>query len=182
MVDTQPCLSGHPQLLYWDDPGPSRLEDVSTQDRRTVGEAGPQSPTDSVITTRLPPKTAPPAQPPIHSLGHGSSPSCGSLRPQALDLIETHNTSRVPPFSVLLSLVFPKIPPEPHVPLSLLGAERFQLSDVAQGELDMKLYVSRVRQPLMELIHRCQPIEGSLSAEQIRTPLQFRETTGLVTR
>ena len=48
----------------------------------------------------------------------------------------------LPPFSVLLSLIHPRIPPEPHVTLSFLGAERFQLSDVALGELDMKLYVS----------------------------------------
>ena len=58
----------------------------------------------------------------------------------------THNPPRVtlPPLSVLSSLIFPRIPPEPHVTLSFLGAERFQLSDTAMGELDMKLYVSRV--------------------------------------
>ena len=40
---------------------------------------------------------------------------------------------------------YTKIPPEPHVTLLFLGAERFQLSDAALGELDMKLYVSPVR-------------------------------------
>lgn len=51
----------------------------------------------------------------------------------------------LPSFSALLSRTLHKIPPEPHVTLLSLGAERFQLSDVTLGELDMMLCVSRTR-------------------------------------
>jgi len=64
----------------------------------------------------------------------------------ALNAAEAHGPPHVilPPLSVLLSLTRSRIPPEPYGTLPFLGPERFQLSEVALGELDMKLYVSRV--------------------------------------
>jgi len=143
MVGVQPCPSGHPQLSLWDEPGPTSSEDILTEDSRTVGGVSPEPPADSVIVTRLLPKIAPPDRWSI--LGCDSSPSCGTPRSQALNETKTFNPSRFPPFSLLLALIFPRIPPEPRVPLSFPGAERLQLSDAALGELDMKLYGSRDR-------------------------------------
>jgi len=85
------------------------------------------------------------------------TPASPEPRTHALHEANMDDPSRVvlPPLSVLLSLIPPRIPPEPHVTLSLLGAERSQLSDTALGELDMKLCVSRVRQSPMKLIFSC---------------------------
>ena len=68
-------------------------------------------------------------------------------QPHALNAAKAHNPPHaiLSQFSVLPSLMHPGIPPEPHVTLLFLGAERFQLSDTALGELDMKLYVFRAR-------------------------------------
>jgi len=81
----------------------------------------------------------------IHSLGRNNPQSYALLVPQlhALDAAKAHDPPRVilPRFSVLPSLIHSRIPPEPHVTLLSLGAEKFQLSDAALGELDMKLYV-----------------------------------------
>ena len=137
--------SGHLQFLIWNKPGPSSLEDVPARWRWPNEEGIPGFPTKTASPTIPQQAPVPPARALIHIPGR-NSPSF-SVQPKALDDTKTQNPPRVvlPPFSALLSLIFPRIPPEPHVTLSFLGAERFQISDVALGELDMKLYVSRTR-------------------------------------
>ena len=100
--------------------------------------------------TELVRKTAPPACAFINPPGHNSPLPWHALPnhwTQAPDETKARNNPRVilPPFSVLSSLIPPRIPPGPHATLPLLGAESLQLSSATLGELDMKLYVSRVR-------------------------------------
>ena len=78
--------------------------------------------------------------------GRNGPPALASPESQ-LPAVDETDTHRPPPvmlsqFSIPLSRVSIRIPPEPHITLLFLGAERFQLSDTALGELDMKLYVS----------------------------------------
>jgi len=140
----QPRLPGHAQFLFWNELFPSSSRD-SFRGRWGTRGAVPESPANSSVATvtQLLPEAVPPAPALIPPL------SCGGLSPGAppepqSSTIEESRTPRVtlPPSSVLFSLMFPSIIPEPHFTLSLLGTERLQLSDVALGELDMKLYVS----------------------------------------
>ena len=115
-------------------------------------EVVPEHPAEMhVATTIAPPGSegAPPARALIHFRDHNSpSPYAPpEPRPRTSSGVRTQSPPRItlPPFSVLSSLLFPRIPPEPYVPLSFLAADRLQLSDAALGELDMKLYVSLVR-------------------------------------
>lgn len=100
-----------------------------------------------------PREAVPPARALVRTLGYNNLPPYPppEPRPCTSSRVTTHSSSRVTSFSVLSSLIFPRIPPEPHVPLSSLGAERFQISEAVLGELDMKLYVSRVHQSSMDL-------------------------------
>ena len=109
---------------------------------------GPQiSPPPVPTQTRIQPEIIPPVRAltrtPAHNVLSYTPPG---LHPLVLNEIMRHNLSRLtlPPFSAVSPLVFPSIPPGSHVTLSSLGAGGFQLSDVALGELSMKLCVSRV--------------------------------------
>ena len=129
----------------------SEIHRTLTKERRVIGEAVPEVSTKKSSVT-IPP--APEETPPAHALIYShrrNSPLGGSYAfpvplPHAINAAEAHDPPHVilPPFSVLLSPMHSRIPPEPYVTLPFLGPERFQLSDVALGELDMKLYVSRV--------------------------------------
>ena len=137
------------------EPGPSDLGS------RDIVKAVPGFPTKSLVTTitKPPPRPTPLAHVYDDSPGYNSLQSWAPPEPQIRALREperhTHPRIILPPFSVLLSHLSPTIPPEPHVTLSSLGAERFQLSEAALGDLDMKLYVSRVFWSSMELILSC---------------------------
>lgn len=143
-------LSGHSQLAFRDTLGPSGSRDIPARDPWAVVKVVPELPTKAhaASITQSGPEIAPPHCALIHSLGR-DSPSPYTLpesRNHRSDADGTHNPPQItlPPFSVLSFLLFPRIPSEPRVPLSFLAAERFQLSDSALGELDMKLYVSRI--------------------------------------
>lgn len=145
--------SNHPEFVFWEEPGPAGSRDVSIQDRRAVGEMAPELPVKAhvhapIIITQSELEKVPPARALIHSLSPNRPPFPipHEPRPHTSSEVGTYNPPRItlPPFSVLFSFLFPEIPPEPHVPLSLLGAEGLQLSDATLGELDMKLYVSQV--------------------------------------
>ena len=147
--DTPPSHVDHSQFLFLDWPGPSSSKDAYR--RGAVGGmvSEPSTSRLSVSTrTRLPPETVPPDRALISPVAYNSllfyTPP--GPRPYTLNEVMTYNLSRVtlPPLSVVSSLVFPSIPPGPHGRLSSLGAGGFQLSDIALGELNMKLYVSRV--------------------------------------
>ena len=151
MAQSRP--SNHPEFVFWEEPGLAGSRGVSIQDRRVIGEMAPELPVTThvqaaTIITQSEPEKVPPARALIHSLGPTSplSPIPPEPRPHTSSEVGTYNPPRItlPPFSVLSSFLFPEIPPEPHVPLSFLGAEGLQLSDATLGELDMKLYVSRV--------------------------------------
>lgn len=156
----QPRLSGHAKFVFWNGPVPSGSKDVSTQGCPAVLEVpGPPTKIHAAIITQSEPEAVPPARALVRSLGHNSLPSCTPPEPRihTLSQVKTHSPPQtiLPPFSVLSSLLFPKILPGPHVTLSSLGAERFQLSGVALGELDMKLCVPRVFWSSVELILSC---------------------------
>ena len=148
-VNSRLRLSGEPQFVLWHKPCPSSSSDSSSQGCWDTGEAVPEFPANPPVTTVTQFLPAPPERALIRPLGSAGLPpnTPPEPRPLTTDEVGTHNPPRItlPPFSVLFSLMFPSILPEPHFTLSLLGAERLQLSDVALGELDMKLYVSRAR-------------------------------------
>ena len=127
-----------------DSPCPS---DVSARGHEAAGEEFPGVTTNAslVTITRPAPKVVPPAHALACPLGHDSTLSSNGAKMQ----VSPHVA--LPPFSARLSIALHRIPPEPHVALLSLGAGRFQLSDAALGELDMKLYAS-LRCSSMELI------------------------------
>ena len=94
---------------------------------------------------RLPPEIAPPVCAPIYPLAYDSLLSYTLPGPQLhpFNEIRTHEFPRVklPPLSPMSRPTSSSILPGPHV---TLGDGQFQLSDAALGDLDMKLYVSRV--------------------------------------
>ena len=143
--------SGLPPLLSRGGPSFSDSKDISLQERWTVGEVAPGLSTDkpAAAAAQLPPETAPRTRALVRLPGYATPPSCVLPEPGPRTLKETqiHDSTRValPPFSTLFPLIPPRIPPEPHITLLSLGAERFQLSDTAMGELDMMLCVARVR-------------------------------------
>ena len=150
IVGTPPGASEDPRFLIWDKPDRSGSSDVFAQERGVVVEAVPEvSSKKSPVTITPAPKPIPPASAHIHSYGRNSPRPHTSPTPQphVLNASEAHDPPYVilPPVSVLLSLAHSRIPLEPHVTSPFLGAERSQLSDAALGELDMKLYASRVR-------------------------------------
>jgi len=144
VVGTPPGASEHPRFLIWDKPDPSGSSDVSAQERWVVAQAVPEVSTKTSLVTITPaPKAIPPASAHIHSYCRNSLRPRASptLQQRVLNAAEAHDPPHaiLPPFSALLSIVHSRIPPEPHVTSSFLGAERFQLSDAALGELDTKL-------------------------------------------
>ncbi|KAF9645913.1 hypothetical protein BDM02DRAFT_389138 [Thelephora ganbajun] len=76
----------------------------------------------SLVTNRLSPYTSSGPRPHMF----------GALRAHGLPPIT------LPSFSAISSLIFPRDPTNPHVILSFPGTERFQLSDTALGDLNMK--------------------------------------------
>lgn len=174
IVDTQPRPFGHPQFLFWSGPGPSSSRDVSTYGYCATGAVVPEFPTKvpvATITQSGPELEAfPPARALIDLPRRNTEP-----QPHTSNEVRTHNPPQItlPSFSVLSTLIFPRIPHEPHVTLSSLGAERFQLSDAALGELDMKLYASRAHYCRYELTIFCQPAKGHMQTDQTRNPLHF---------
>ena len=140
-----PGLLDHSRLSF-DDPDPSCSEDA--HERWAIGEAVSESPTNqlppSVSMSQLQPETVPPARalicPPAYNSLPADTPP--GPRPRTFDGTGSHSRVILPPFSAISSLIFPGIQPQPHVVLSSPGNGRFQLSDVALGDLNMKLYVS----------------------------------------
>lgn len=143
-ITPRPRLSNRTQFTFLIEPGPSSLANVAPpghqQDTTAVRSAPAEQPV--VINPRSIPEPVPPARALIHSVGRNSHPPFPppEPRPLVLNQVRARNPT-LPRLSVLPTLVFPSIPPEPHLTLSSLGPERFQLSDPDQGELDMRLYV-----------------------------------------
>lgn len=137
--------SGRRRFLFWNQSGPSGSGDVSVEEDCTVEEPVPESPAKPPIATKSELETVPPGRALVRSPSRNSLPP--EPQPHILDQVGAYSYPRIAPpsFSVLPTLVFPSIPREPYVTLSSLGTERFQLSDVTVGELDMKLYAFRCR-------------------------------------
>ena len=102
-------------------------------------------------------------------------------RPRTFDKIRTHIFVTLPPFSAISSTIFPSIPPQPHVASSSPGTGRFQLSNAALGDLNMKLYVSRACGLSIWLTLFYQSVKDSMPAEQIRNSSHFPEATSPIT-
>ena len=117
----------------------------------------------------------------VHPFGPNTPHSrCRSLESQlhARNGTKTSYQSPIvlPPFTVLLSRISTGVPPDPYLTLSSLGAGRFQLSDVTQGELDMRLYVPRDPRSQVRLILSWQPGYHLMPAQQTGTFDDSRET------
>ena len=144
----------NPRFSYWKSPNPPNPMDATSQERQAVGSVAQLAPilTPGATSSRLGPiLAAPPERALIHPLGRNFPPRPSESRPQVLNPVRTRGPT-LPSFSVLSTLVFPGIPPEPRLTLSSLGADRFQLSDVIISELDTKLYVFLICSLLIELI------------------------------
>ena len=117
---------------------------MSSFERQRVGDTVPGSSIGAQITSTAQ-HAVPPALAYIHPLGNGGPQSYGlsEYRHHTPSEVERRKPPPImlPPFSTLLSLIPPRIPPEPRITLSFLGAERLQLADAALGGLEMKLYV-----------------------------------------
>lgn len=141
-----PGLLDHPRLSFRDDPDPSCSKDASG--RWAVGEVVSKPPINqlppSVTMNQLQPELVPSARALICLPAYDSLPSDTppGLRPRTFEETRTRPRVTLPPFSAISSLIFPSIPPQPHAVLPSPGIGRFQLSDVALGDLNMKLYVS----------------------------------------
>ena len=145
---TLPSHFDHSQFLFWDGPGSSGSKEVYRRGAvgEVVSEPSTSRPPVSTRTSRLPPAIVPPDHALIRPLAYNSllfyTPP--GPRPSTLDEIMTDNFSRVTLPSFSSSFVFLSVPPGPHVRSLSLGTGGFQLSYVALGELDMKLYIFRV--------------------------------------
>jgi hypothetical protein len=140
-----PGPSDYSRFSFWGDSGPSCSKDA--HGRWAVGEVVSEPPADlppNVTETQLLPKIVAPTRALIYPPAHNSllpyTPP--GPRPHTLGETRTRTPVTLPPFSAISSLIFPSIPPQPHV-LSPAGAGRFQLSDAALEDLNMKLYASR---------------------------------------
>ena len=144
---TDEVIAGPAEYTIRDESGISSPNSMFGQEHEAVGEGIPGVTTNTslVTITRPAPIMVPPAQALAYPPGHNSLLSSKGAKVQGSPYVA------LPPFSAQVSLVPPRIPPEPHVTLLTLGAGRFQLSDAALGELDMKLYAS-LRCSSMELI------------------------------
>lgn len=141
IIDARPKLLDPPRFIFWDQPDPSTPGDVYPQECWAPGDttAGPSNNAQGVESAT---RTVPLALTLAHPPGGSDLPSRGPkplLHAPSQVMIHKPSPVIIPPFSALLS----RIPPEPHITLLLLGGERFQLSDVALEELDMKLYASQ---------------------------------------
>jgi len=146
IVDIPPSLLNHPQFVFWNEPDSSASTGVSPQERWVAAESSTKPQITTVIQPAL--KMVPSELSRIQTLSRNSTPPSTPLdqpRPPSPD--QAHHSPPVilPAFSRLLSRVSPRILPEPHLTLLSLGAQRFQLSDTAVDELDMKLYVHLLR-------------------------------------
>lgn len=150
-IDSSPDPPDRPQFVFWDEPDPPTSRNTSSQECWGIGGAIPGSSTNPQVApiTQSTIGTAPTASALVHPLG-GKNPPLHGPKPwlHLVNLVKTRRPSSmiIPPFSALLSRIPSRIPLEPHITLLLLGAERFQLSDVAMEELNMKLYVPRFYQ------------------------------------
>ena len=139
--------SDHPPFIFWNKHNPSGSRDAHR--RWVVGGVDSEPTTDSVpavtTTTQLQPRTGrvPPARVLIRFLSH--IPPGPRLR-MLNEEVRVHSFPRValPHFSAISSLIIPSILPESRFASSSVGAGKFQLSDVALEDLNMKLYVPRV--------------------------------------
>ena len=140
------CTTEDIRFVTWDGPNPSGSNDVTVQEHEIVG-GFPEAFIESALVAiaKPTPETIPSARALIRSFGRDSTSSHLSPNPQphTIDDAKAQCAPRtlLPPVSVLSSLRSPRVPPEPHITLLSLGTGRFQLSDAALGELDMKLYV-----------------------------------------
>jgi len=142
----------HAQFVFWNAPDPSGSKDLPARGPWVIRGAGPEPginfPPVST-TTQLPPETIPRFRALVPSLVHNGLLPATPPGPPIYPFSEVRACDfphvPLPSFSAISSLVFPTNPQDPHVMSSFLGGERFQLSDTALGDLDMKLYVSRVR-------------------------------------
>ena len=147
-TDPSPGLPDLSYFLSRGEPGPSASNNPSRV-RWTVEDLVLRSLANANVATVIQPGlwVVPPAPGLICHLGRNGPPL---LFPEsqihAVDEVETHPPSPVmlPQLSIPPPRPYTRIPPEPHITLLSLGSERLQLSDAALGELDMKLYVSRV--------------------------------------
>ena len=137
--------SDHPPFIFWNEHNLSGSRDAHR--RRVVGGVDSEPTTDSlpaVTTTQLQPRTGriPPARMLIRSLSHIPP----DPRLLTLNEVRIHSFPQValPHFSAISSLIIPSILPESPFASSSAGAGKFQLSDVALEDLNMKLYVPRV--------------------------------------
>ena len=135
---TYEVVAGPAEHTIRDEPHPSCPNDISARERAAFGEGVPGVTTNTylVTITRPAPNVVPPAHALACPLGHDSSLSFNGVKMQG----SLHVA--LPQFPARFSLAPPGIPPESHVALLSLGVGRFQLSDAALGELDMKLYAS----------------------------------------
>lgn len=133
---TPPSHFDYPRFLYRDGPGPSGS--VDSYRCEAIGEVASELPTNTVSSTRTL----------IRPLAYESPLSHLSPGPRARTFngVKTHNLPRIaiPHLSATSSFVIHSIQPGPHLALSPLGAGRFQLSDTALDDLNMKLYVFRI--------------------------------------
>lgn len=148
VIDTRPHLPDHTRFTFLIQPIPSSSTNDTTQEHSPVEKVVRPVPTDrtSVASgTRPIPESVPPASALLHSLGRNSQPVFPPPEPRThfLNQVRVRDPQIPRRLSVLPTLIFPSIPPEPHITLSFLGAEHFQLSDVARSQLDLKLYVCR---------------------------------------
>ncbi|KAF9785434.1 hypothetical protein BJ322DRAFT_829801 [Thelephora terrestris] len=143
IIDASSNPFSQPRFLLWNKPDPSLPMNLS-KERWTVGDAVPGSSTNTNTATAIQPTLGEVLSAP--ALSRSSPPSLVSpvSRLHAVNEVETHRPYSValPPFSIPLPRIHTRIPPEPHIALLLMGAERLQLSDVALGELDMKFRIS----------------------------------------
>ena len=133
---TYEIIVGPAEYTTRDGSDPSCSSDIYTQEHEAVEEGVPgvTTSTSLVTITRPAPNVVPPAHALACPLGHGSVLSSTGAKMQGSPHVA------LPSSSARFSLVPLRIPPEPHIALLSLGTGRFQLSDAALGELDMKLY------------------------------------------
>lgn len=123
--------SHNPKFSFRIDP---RSREVSAREHLTVGNIARRVPPTTPVGANLEPEKVPPGRALTHYPGHNSQPP--EPRPHIPQGVRTRNP--LPPYSVLSTLIFPGVLPEPRITLESLGPERFQLFDVVQNELEMK--------------------------------------------
>lgn len=146
IADATPDLLNEPRFIFWNAPDPSTSSGLSPPQLQEKGavpgllikpQPTPVAPRQQALGSVPTPLAL------VRPLGHNNSLTCGSpdSSPGAPKKIERHSLPFVtlPPFSTLLS---PKISPVPLATSSFPSSERFQISDVTPGELEMKFRLS----------------------------------------